>query len=193
MTKPAYQNIALSGDVGTGTTTLGRNVPSTLDWQHVNAGDYFRAYHRERGIPLEKTKEIPEEVDRQLDGQFADDMAVQTEKVFESHLAGWLARDLPKTYKILCITDQRVAMPRIAAREGWSIDEATKYSQQRTRDLNEKFKYLYGVEDPYDPRLFDLVIDTTDLSAGSVLDFALKHFLDDQPGGHALAEVLDVD
>ena len=93
MTKPAYQNIALSGDVGTGTTTLGRNLASTLDWQHVNAGDYFRAYHRERGIPLEKTKEIPEEVDRQLDGQFADDMAVQTEKVFESHLAGWLARD----------------------------------------------------------------------------------------------------
>lgn len=188
-----YQNIALSGDVGTGTTTLGRNLASTLSWEHVNAGAYFRAYHREKGIPLEKVHEIPEEVDRELDARFKYDMEHKQKYVFESHLAGWLARDFAHTFKILCITDEKVAMERIAAREGWDVDYAAKYSIERTVGLNEKFLKLYGVSNPYEPEFFDLVIDTTDMSAGSVLDYALKHFLENQEGGQNLAHVLDVE
>jgi len=188
-----FKNIALSGDVGTGTTTLGKNLASTLGWEHVNAGAYFRAWHRERGIPLEHVQEIPESVDRELDMQFKEDMKTVTQKVFESHLAGWLAKDFTTTFKILCIADEDVTMARIAAREGWNLADATKYSLQRTRGLNEKFHTLYGVENPYDPNFFDLVIDTTDMSAGAVLDFALKNFLEQQKGGHDLAVVLDVE
>jgi predicted cytidylate kinase len=188
-----FKNIALSGDVGTGTTTLGRNLASTLGWQHVNAGDYFRAYHREKGIPLEQTKDIPERVDRELDDRFQRDMLQEENKVFESHLAGWLARESEATFKILCIADDAVTMPRIAAREGWNLAEARKFSQMRSQGLNEKFGRLYGVTDPYDAAFFDVVIDTTHMSAGQVLDFALKSFLDKQPGSQELAHVLEVD
>lgn len=188
-----YRNIALSGDVGTGTTTLGKNLASTLGWEHVNAGAYFRAWHREKGIPLENVREIPEEVDRELDNRFQSDMKTVQDQVFESHLAGWLAKDLPETFKILCVADERVTMERIAAREGWNLADAIKYSKQRTEGLNQKFYELYGVKDPYEPDFFDLVIDTTDMSAGSVLDYALKHFLEQQEGGHDLAQVLDVE
>lgn len=188
-----YKNIALSGDVGTGTTTLGKNLAATLGWEHTNAGAYFRAWHREKGIPLEQVEAIPEEVDRELDQRFKDDMSSKEHHVFESHLAGWLAKDLALTYKILCIADERVTMERIAARESWSLEDAIKYSTQRTQGLNQKFDRLYGVSDPYQPDWFDLVIDTTDLSAGKVLDFALKNFLESQKDGHDLAHVLEVD
>ena len=188
-----YKNIALSGDVGTGTTTLGRNLASTLGWEHVNAGAYFRAWHREKGIPLEQVQDIPEEVDRELDMRFQSDMKEADQMVFESHLAGWLAKDLQETFKILCIADEKVMMSRIAAREGWSLEDATKYSLQRTKGLNQKFKKLYGVDNPYDQAFFDLVIDTTDMSAGAVLDFSLKNFLERQRGGHDLAVVLEVE
>jgi cytidylate kinase len=185
-------NIALSGDVGTGTTTLGRNLASTLGWRHVNAGEYFRAWHRERGIPLEQTQQIPESLDRELDERFARDMATQVEVVFESHLAGWLAKGLHQSLKILCTADRSVAMERIAQREGWSIKEATKYSMLRTTRLNEKFQHLYGVTNPYDPQWFDVVLDTTHLSAGQVLDLALRHVLIRWPDGHKLAAVLNI-
>ncbi len=188
-----YKNIALSGDVGTGTTTLGRNLAATLDWQHTNAGAYFRAWHREKGIPLEQVEAIPEEVDRELDHRFKTDMSRMEKHVFESHLAGWLAKDLPLTYKILCIAEERVTMERIAARESWSLADARKFSTKRTQGLNQKFNQLYGVKDPYNADFFDLVIDTTDLSAGRVLDLALKNFLEAQSGGHDLAAVLDVE
>lgn len=188
-----YKNIALSGDVGTGTTTLGRNLAATLGWQHTNAGAYFRAWHRENGIPLEQVQAIPEEVDRELDQRFQKDMATQENHVFESHLAGWLAKDLPQTYKILCIADERVTMERIASRESWSLDDAIKYSKMRSQGLNQKFEKLYGVIDPYISDWFDVVINTTDLSAGKVLDLALKNFLEAQKGGHDLAVVLDVE
>lgn len=187
-----YLNIALAGDVGTGTTTLGRNLASTLGWQHVNAGAYFRAWHREHGIPLEQTQDIPEEVDRQLDERFQRDMTKLGSTVFESHLAGWLAKDSSVTFKILCIADQQVAMQRIAAREEWTLDQATQYSILRTQRLNQKFAKLYGVTDPYSPHYFDVVIDTTHMSAGSALDRALREFLSRQMNGRQLARVLDI-
>ncbi len=187
-----YLNIALAGDVGTGTTTLGKNVASTLGWQHVNAGAYFRTWHREHGVPLEETQEIPEEVDRELDKRFQRDMTKLSSTVFESHLAGWLAKDNPRTFRILCITDEIVAMERIASREEWTLEQAIKYSQQRTQALNAKFGRLYGVPNPYLPEFFDVTIDTSHMSAGQVLDKALQEFLSRQPGGQDLAKVLDI-
>lgn len=189
----SYINIALSGDVGTGTTTLGRNLANSLGWRHVNAGDYFRAWHKEHGIPLENTHDVPPEVDRELDERFARDMRSVAQTVFESHLAGWLARDQAKTYKILCIADPAVTMPRIAAREGLTVDEVTDISALRSQRLNQKFLDLYGVEFPYDPSYFDLTIDTTHLSVGEVLDSALRSFLKQLPHGDELAKILELE
>ena len=191
--QPTFSNIALSGDVGTGTTTLGRNLASSLGWKHINAGDYFRAWHRERGIPLEDVQEIPEEVDREIDDKFRSDMKSLAQTVFESHLAGWLAKDIPTVFKILCVADPSVTMPRIASREGWSLEDAEHFSKMRTARLNEKFDRLYGVANPYEPTFFDLVIDTTNLSVGEVLDRTLRQFLHHMPEGDDLAKVLELE
>jgi predicted cytidylate kinase len=188
-----YTNIALSGDVGTGTTTLGRNLASSLGWKHVNAGDYFRAWHREQGIPLENVQAIPAEIDRALDLKFQTDMQSIAQTVFESHLAGWLARELAHTFKVLCVAEPEVAMARIAAREGWNLDEARHFSELRSERLNQKFEQLYGVAYPYDPSFFDIVIDTTHLSVGQVLDTTLRQFLHRLPEGHHLAQILELE
>lgn len=188
-----FTNIALSGDVGTGTTTLGRNLASTLGWKHINAGDYFRSWHREQGIPLENVHDIPPEVDRAIDDRFRKDMQQLAQTVFESHLAGWLARDISNCFKILCVTDEDVAVSRIATREGWTEEDARHFSRLRSERLNEKFMQLYGVDFPYEPSFFDLVIDTTHLSAGQVLDTALREFLHHLPDGDDLARVLEVE
>jgi predicted cytidylate kinase len=188
-----YTNIALSGDVGTGTTTLGRNLASSLGWKHINAGDYFRAWHREQGIPLENVQEIPAEVDRALDLKFQTDMQNIAQTVFESHLAGWLARELSHTFKVLCVADPEVAMARIAAREGWNLDEARHFSELRSERLNQKFERLYGVAYPYDPSFFDIVVDTTHLSVGQVLDTTLRQYLHRLPEGHHLAQILELE
>lgn len=187
-----YRNIALAGDVGTGTTTLGKTLAATLGWQHINAGAYFREWHRQHGIPLENTTDIPEQVDRELDNRFQADMKVMDQTVFESHLAGWLAADLPQTFKILCVVDQEVAIERIASREGWTVEESRQYSLQRAAGMQQKFRHLYGVDNSYNPDYFHVIIDTTNMSAGAVLDEALKQFLSHQPDGHQLAEVLDL-
>lgn len=188
-----YQNIALSGDVGTGTTTLGRNLASSLGWKHINAGDYFRAWHRERGIPLENVQEIPPHIDRELDMRFQTDMQRIAQTVFESHLAGWLARELSHTFKVLCVAEPEIAMARIASREGWGLEEATHFSEIRSERLNQKFEQLYGVSYPYDPSYFDIVIDTTHLSVGQVLDTVLRQFLHRLPDGHNLARILELE
>lgn len=163
------KNIALSGDIGTGTSTLARNLSARVGWDHLNAGDFFRKWHQENNIPLERNDKIPEELDKKIDYGFQERMKKEEDVIFESHLAGWLAKDIPTTFKILLTCDWDVAMGRVSLRDSMTQEEADKKSSERTHILNEKFKRLYGVENCYDPKYFDITIDTTYFSAIQVM------------------------
>ncbi len=173
--KPNLKNITISGDIGTGTTTLSKKLAQILDWEYLNAGEYFRKYQRDHNIPFENTGEIPEEVDKELDYSYQDLMKTQSNTIFESHLAGWLAKDLSETLKVLLTCDFDEAMKRVSQRENISVEEATELSEKRGIALhNIKFKKLYGVENCFDPEYFDLVIDTTKIPPDQVLQTVLK-------------------
>lgn len=170
-----YKNITISGDIGTGTTTLSKKLAQKLNWEHLNAGDYFRQWHKDHNIPLENTGQIPEEVDRELDYSYQDLMRTQSNTIFESHLAGWLAKDFPETLKVLLTCDFDEAMKRVSQRENISVEEAAELSKKRGIALhNIKFKKLYGVENCFDPEYFSLVIDTTKIPPDQVLQTVLK-------------------
>ena len=172
--KISYKNIAISGDIGTGKTTLARALGEKLGWQHLSAGEYFRKWHEEHGIPLEHTGKVPPEVDKAIDFGFQEQMQTKKHIIFESRLAGWLSRDFPGVYRILCVTDFEVAMERVAKRDRISVEEAKEKSQERSKALEEKFYNLYGTNDFLDPKYFNLVVDTTNISPSETLDFVLK-------------------
>lgn len=169
-----FRNIAISGDIGTGKTTLAKNLAEKLGWTHLHAGEYFRQWHKLHNLPLDQTEKIPPQVDREMDFDYQRMMSSEEKIVFESHLAGWLAKDLEDVYKILCITDLKVSMERAAQRDGVSVEQATKFAKTRSLALGRKFKKLYGVENHLDPKYFDLVIDTTNKTPEEVLEDVLK-------------------
>lgn len=172
--KISFKNIAISGDIGTGKTTLAKNLARKLEWIHINAGDYFRKWHKENNIPLEESEKVPEEVDIAFDKNFQEKMRTSSNTIFESRLAGWLARDFGEVYKILVTSDSNEAMKRVAERDGISIDEAKRRARERSKSHHEKFKRLYGASDYLNPKYFNLVVDTTSVSpdhaVGQVLD-----------------------
>ena len=169
-----YKNIAISGDIGTGKSTLARLLSEKLDWKYVSAGNYFRDWYKSKEIDVSKVYGIPEDEDRKMEADFKKEMAEKSHVVFESRLAGWLAKDYPKTLKVLCVVDSEEAYRRVAKRDSVPIEEAEKLSKQRAKDLVNKFNKLYGVSDFLDSKYFDLVIDTTNLNPGQVLEKVLE-------------------
>lgn len=169
-----YKNVAISGDIGTGKSTLARLLSEKLGWEYISAGNYFRDWYKSKGMDVSKVYGIPEEEDRKMEADFKKEMAEKSHVVFESRLAGWLAKDYKETLKVLCVVDAHIAYQRVAKRDSVSIDEAEKLSKQRAKDLVDKFNKLYGVTDFLDPKYFDLVIDTTNLKPEQVLEKVLE-------------------
>lgn len=172
------KNIAICGDVGTGKGTLAKNLQKKLGWEILSTGEFFRRYHKEHNLPMVDTLDIPEELDRKVDMGFQERMLSEKDHIFESHLAGWLSKDFPTTFKILLTCDKQEAMRRISKREGITPEEAEQTSWKRSRLLDQKFKRLYDVDNCYNPEYFDLVIDTTNITPEEVLNVVLKNIQD---------------
>lgn len=174
--KISFKNIAISGDIGTGKSTLAKNLANKLGWEYLSTGEFFRKWHEEHGIPLEKTDKVPPEVDREIDFGYQAKMQSDEHIIFESRLAGWLAKDIPGVFRILCICDFDVAMERVAKRDGAEVEFAREKSIQRSKALEDKFENLYGTRDFLDPKYFNLVLDTTSMNSDEALQYVLNAF-----------------
>ncbi len=158
-----FKNIVVSGDVGTGTSTLAIGLAKKLYWKHKSAGDIFRVYFRKNNIPLWNKSKIPDEFDEKIDNNFLDKMKNEEHIVFDSHYGGWFARNLSDIYRVLLTCDKDLAVKRIIDREH-THKEASGEIEERRKQLRAKFKKLYSDDNYENPKLFNLVIDTTKIS-----------------------------
>lgn len=174
--KSSFRNIVVCGDVGTGTTTLAKNLAKKLGWQYLSAGDFFRAYHKGHNLPLWNKAAIPDELDRKIDYEFLDKMKKETGVVFDSHYGGWFSKDLPDVFRILLVCDKEKATKRILNRQH-THKETPEEIEERRRQIQAKFKKLYSSDNYEDPKLFHLVIDTTKTMVEETIQKAYGKFL----------------
>jgi len=170
-----YSNIVISGDVGTGTSTLAKGLAIKLDWKHLSAGDIFRPYFKKQNIPLWNKSKIPDSFDKEIDKKFLEKMKNSKHIVFDSHYGGWFARGLEGVFRILLITDKDVATKRIIDRQH-THKESSEEIEKRRKELRAKFKKLYSDNTYEDPKYFHLVIDTTYTGVEETIDKALSTF-----------------
>lgn len=171
-----FKNIAISGDIGTGKTTLAKKLAEKLGWKHVNAGQIYRQYVAENNVRLEDPDKVPDEFDRALDERMKKGLESEEDTVFESRLAGWLSRDFKSTLKVLCTADLDECVRRVVHRDTETEEQARAKLLKRSKGLQNRYKYLYGVDDFLNPQYFNLVVDTTKLNPQQVLDQVLEKF-----------------
>jgi len=174
--KENYKNIVISGDVGTGTSTLAKGLAKKLKWKYLTAGDIFRAYHKEHNIPLWNKMALPDDFDKRIDQEFYEEMRVGKNNVLESHYGAWFARNLNDVFRILLVADKKVTTKRILDREH-THRETPSEIEIRRKQLKSKFKKLYSKENYDDPKLFHLVLDTTKVGEKETMKLALNNFL----------------
>jgi len=168
-----YRNIIVAGDIGTGTTTLAKNLADKLGWKIVSVGDFFRKYAKEHNIPLWDKEAVDDNFEREVDQEITRKLKEEKNLVVDSHYAAWFLKGDNEVFKILLLCDKNIATKRIISRKH-THKETPEEVEKRRQGLYRKFKKLYSSENYEDPKIFNLVIDTTNSSIEETLSIALK-------------------
>lgn len=170
-----FRNIVVSGDVGVGSSTLGRGLARALNWNFISAGEISRQYHLDKKIPLWNKAAVPKSFENYLDEKLSEITKNESHYVIESHYAGWFSRDLADVFRILLVCDLKTIQSRVAKRKS-THNESPEEVVERMKQLKDKFRALYSNEDYQDPKYYHLVIDTSKTSVSETLEIALKNF-----------------
>ncbi len=181
--KSKYRIVTVSGKIAVGTSTLARNLSSVLDWQYVNIGALQRKFDETHGINqnMQGASSRSDRHEKSMEDMTAKMLGHEKNIVYEAWLSGFMGREIHDIFRVLlvCSSDD-VRVDRVVNRDNLSIDEAKKWIKQREKENISKWKKLYGDFDFWDPKYFNLVIDTYNSgpmeTVGKVLDrLGFKH------------------
>lgn len=165
--------IAVSGQPGSGKTTVAREVARVLKVPLVSSGSLFRELAAKSGmdfLEFHKYAEANPEIDKKIDSM-AIELAKNGNVVLEGHLTAWVVRP----YADLCIylkASKEIRAKRVAIRDNKSFEEALREVTDREELNRKRYLAIYGI-DIRDLSIFDLVLDTTYLSINDAVRISL--------------------
>lgn len=175
--KLKYNIITISGKFAVGTTTLAKHLQEILGWKYVNAGAIQREYDRKHNIHENKQGAMsrPEYHEREIENMAKNLLKKENNLIYEAWLAGFIAREFKGILKVLLIcSNDAIRIDRVVNRDNISITEAKLWIHQREKENETQWKKLYGNHDYWNPKYYDLMIDTYSSgpmeTVGKVLD-----------------------
>lgn len=174
--------VTISGEPGSGKTTVARLLAAHLGVPHVYAGDFFRQEAVRRGLTLGAFTQLCEtdhSVDRLLDETMAK-RAHDGDLVLEGRLAGYIARqENLDALKVWLTASEDVRAQRVAQREGQTWREVLRVNHERHESDSKRYFDIYGWQ-LGDTAIYDLVLSTDDQTPEALADRlaaeARKHF-----------------
>ncbi len=171
-----FDNITISGGVATGKNTLLNNLKPFLEplgWRFTSGGQILRDYLKDYIHPL--ASKAGKEVHHQIDNRTRRLLTKEGHYVIESWLAGFMARDLKNTLRVLLIcSNPALKVDRVVNRDKISIEQAKIFIKEREKENFKTWRKIYGNYDFFDPKIYHLVIDTYSSgpleTVGKVLD-----------------------
>ena len=156
--------VTISGEPGSGKTTVARLLATHLGVPHVYAGDFFRQEAQRRGLSLAAFNllcEADHSIDRGLDDTMAR-RAHEGNVVLEGRLAGYIARqEKLDALKVWLTASEDVRAQRVAEREGEDWREVLRVNQERHESDSKRYFDIYGWQ-LGDTDIYDLVLSTDD-------------------------------
>ncbi len=179
-----YSSVAISGRPGAGRSTLLKNLRQYLEplgWEFFSGGDWSRQFSIAAG------KQDPNDPKHHLATDYGDEIDLQIDvamrkkisdpkvhMAIESWIAGWNARGIKHVLKILLMCDEALLIDRIVNRDSLGVEEAKRHIRDREEQNLAKWKRMYGTDDFWDPKHYDLVINTYSHGPRETLDLVLQ-------------------
>lgn len=169
--------ITISGKICTGKTTLLKSLEKQLNWPVFMTGKLFREYVTKNKLDLEQVEEQNIDLTKKIDYQVRDMIYKDGNLIVDGWMSGIMANNLPNVLKILLICKDEARYQRFANRENISFEEAKKRVEERQSNWLDKLEKIYGRNDFMDPKNYDLIIDTSDISSEVVLKKVLSRVI----------------
>lgn len=176
--------ITLAGYAGTGKTTVGKILEETLGYEFLYTGGMVREMARKKGMTVaefQDSLDTMDELDQEIDsyqkklGEERDNIIVDGNIAFNF---------IPHSFKVkLLVTPEEAARRRFAQSQESTDRNEKKYAseaealeeiKERMQRHTDRFKEKYNI-DLEDMSNYDLVVDTTNISAEEVAEQILKN------------------
>jgi cytidylate kinase len=183
---PGFRNIAISGRIAAGSTSLANKLSEVLSWKHIEGGDVFwEVVRKKMGLAPKDTKLRPDKEDEDFDASLKKLLKEDEHIILETKLAAFNAQGIEGVYKILVICEDgngqdqtQIRIDRLINRETQSVEEAKEEILVREKSDLEKWQKLYANGDAnwtyWDPKYYDLIVNTYSLNKEEALQFVLE-------------------
>ncbi len=170
--------ITISGDAGTGKTTIAARLSKELKIPYFYAGAIFRDIAREKHMSVIDLGEVAEsspDIDRSIDDKMLHILQTTDTGIVEGRLSGYLAwkNHIPSIRIFLKASPSKQA-ERLAHREGYSLKEGLKEVKIRDSKDWQRYKILYGVNKKVENSWHTDIINTDELDIDGVYNAVTK-------------------
>lgn len=166
--------ITISGKICTGKSTLLRTLQKELNWPVFMTGQLFREYVKKNRLNLEHVEEQNDNLTKKIDFKVRDMLKLPGNLIVDGWMSGIMANIFPNILKVLLICDDNIRYQRFANREKINLNEAKIRVDERQNNWLNKLKKIYKRDDFMDPKNYDLIIDTSNLSLQDILKKVLQ-------------------
>lgn len=170
-----YTKIILCGKRCTGKTTLLWNLQSALNWPLFSVSEYLRdlirMYHLSPGDIEKKRIAVSRDIDTRMLALLRSDHCC----IIDARVFGYVDQEFPHAVKVLLHANDTVRIERSSKREQSSLEKAENRLLKKEEEWLKSMRDIYGHQDFFNPKYYDLVIDTTSANTQEVLRKVLMY------------------
>lgn len=174
--------ISISGDIASGKGAVSEILLKKLNYTIYKNGEYFRSLAKEMGMSVTEFNEYVErhtEIDVQIENRATEYSKTHDNYIIDARL-GWYS--VPESFKVYLKVDIEEAAKRALndkkrkITENFNTIEAQKADILKRYELeNNRYFKIYGIHKE-DPSNYDIIIDTTNISAEEVADKIIEEY-----------------
>ncbi|MFH1638234.1 MAG: (d)CMP kinase [Candidatus Woesearchaeota archaeon] len=164
--------ITITGMPGSGKSTVGKILAEKLKMSFMSIGEMRRAVAKIRGMTIFEYNKLNEDTDTPVD-KYQEDFGKQNDNIIVEGRTSF--HFIPDSVKVFLGADINVAAerifkdPRNTEKKYNNVEEVEAAIKDRMENDGKRYKERYGF-DAFDRKNFDIVIDTTSISAEEVAE-----------------------